>query len=57
MVLLALTMPMPFSLLGCVAALLAFGTFVYLATHNDYGWVELEGNTLRAQAPLHGANY
>ncbi len=49
LVLFALTMPMPLKLLGCAAALTGFGTFVYLATHNDYRWVELEGTTLRAK--------
>ena len=48
-VLFALTMPLPLGLLGCAAALTGFGAFVYLATHNDYRWVELEGNTLRAK--------
>ncbi len=47
--LLALTMPFPLNLLGCAAALMGFGTFVYLATHNDYRWVELDGKTLRAK--------
>jgi hypothetical protein len=45
----ALTMPLSLGLLGCAAALAGFGAFVYLATHNDYRWVELEGNTLRAK--------
>jgi hypothetical protein len=49
MVLFALFLPLPMSLLGCAAALAGFGTFVYLATHNDYRWVELDGNTLRAR--------
>src|SRR5262245_45216940 len=49
MVLFALTMPLPLSLLGCAAALTGFGALVYLATHNDYRWVQLEGNTLRAK--------
>jgi hypothetical protein len=48
-VLFALTLPLPLSWLGGAAALLGFGAFVYLATHNDYRWVELEGNTLRAR--------
>ncbi len=48
-VLFALTLPVPLSLLACAAALAAFGTFVYLVTHNDYRWVELEGDTLRAK--------
>ena len=47
-VLFALTMSPPLSVLGCAAALAGFGAFVYLATHNDYRWVELEGNTIRA---------
>jgi hypothetical protein len=42
-VLFALTMPLPLNLLGCAAALTGFGAIVYLATHNDYRWVELEG--------------
>jgi len=51
-VLFALTMSMPLSLLGCAAALTGFGAFVYLATHNDYRWVELEGHS-SCQAPIH----
>jgi hypothetical protein len=47
--LLALTMPFPLNLLACGAALAGFGTFVHLATHNDYRWIELDGNTLRAK--------
>jgi hypothetical protein len=42
-------MPLPLSLLGCAGALIGFAAFVYLATHNDYRWVELEDNTLRAK--------
>lgn len=41
--------PMPLSLLGCAAAFLGFGAFVHLITHNDYRWVELDGDTLRAR--------
>jgi hypothetical protein len=48
-VLFALTMPLPLCLLACASALVGFGSFVYLATHNDYRWVELEGNLLRAK--------
>jgi hypothetical protein len=48
-VLFALTLPLPLGLLGVVAALAAFAAFVHLATHNDYRWVELDGNTLRAR--------
>jgi hypothetical protein len=48
-VVLALTMPLPLNLLGAAAALAGFGCVVYLATHNDYRWVELDGKTLRAK--------
>jgi hypothetical protein len=48
-VLLALLTPLPLNLLGCAAMLVGFGSFVYLATHNDYRWVELDGTTLRAK--------
>ena len=47
--LIALTMQPPLALLACVAMLMGFATFVYLGTHNDYGWVELDGNTIRAK--------
>jgi hypothetical protein len=36
-------------LLACTAALMGFGAVLLLATHNDYGWVELDGQQLRAQ--------
>src|SRR5262249_35015885 len=49
MVLFARTMPPPLSWLGGAAALTAFRAFVFLATHNDYRWGELEGNILRAR--------
>ncbi len=45
----ALLMPLPQSLLGCVAALAGFGAIVYMTTRNDHRCVELDGNTLRAQ--------
>ena len=48
-VLFALTMAAPLSWLACTAALMGFGVLVYLATHHDYRWVELEGNTIRAK--------
>src|SRR5688572_33065420 len=47
--LLALAMERPMNLLGCAATVAGVGAFLYLATHNDYRWVELEGNTLRAR--------
>src|SRR5262245_32092347 len=48
-VLFALLTPLPMSLLGCAAALAAFAIIVFLATHNDYRWIELDGNTIRAK--------
>jgi hypothetical protein len=48
-VLFAFAMPLSMSLLACPAALAGFGVFIYLATRNDYGWIELQGNTLRAK--------
>ena len=42
-------LPLPLSLLGAAAALIAFAAFVHLATHNDYRWIELDGSTLRAR--------
>jgi hypothetical protein len=41
--------PPPLSLLGAAAAVVAFAAFVHLATRNDYRWIELDGNTLRAR--------
>jgi hypothetical protein len=49
MLLFALTLPMLLGLLAALAALAGFAAFVHLATHNDYRWIELEGNTLRAR--------
>jgi hypothetical protein len=46
---LALTMPFPLNLLGAAATLAGVSAILYLATHNDYRWVELDGQTLRAQ--------
>jgi hypothetical protein len=48
-VLFALTLPLPLNVLACVATLAATVAVVFLATHHDYRWVELEGNTLRAK--------
>jgi hypothetical protein len=42
-------LPPPLSFLAAVAALVAFAAFAQLATHNDYRWIELDGNTLRAR--------
>src|SRR5205823_1130085 len=49
LVLVALTMPLPMNALAAAAVALGFAVFIYLITHNDYRWVELEGNTLRAK--------
>lgn len=48
-ILLAVKMPWPLNLLGSAASLAGFGMIAYLATHNDYRWVELDGDTLRAK--------
>jgi hypothetical protein len=48
-VLLAWLMPFPANLLGCAAALAGFAAVLYLATHNDYRWVELDGMIIRAE--------
>jgi hypothetical protein len=47
--LLLVMMPLPLNLLGGAAALAGFGAIVFLITHNDYRWVELDGWTLRAK--------
>src|SRR5262249_50928983 len=48
-VLMLLTLPWWLSLPGSGAALSTFGIFAYLATRDDYRWVELQDNTLRAK--------
>ncbi len=48
-VLFALTLPFPFNLPAAVAAIALFGSLVYFVTRNDYGWVELEGDVIRAK--------
>jgi hypothetical protein len=45
----ALFAPMPLGLLPIAASLATFGTYAYLATRHDYGWVELDGDKLRAK--------
>lgn len=42
-------LPFPLNVLGSLAALAGFAALVHLATHNDYRWIELDGQTLRAQ--------
>src|SRR5882757_8419583 len=44
-----LTLPFPVNLIAAVAPLLLFGFLVYLVTRNDYVWVELDGDLLRAK--------
>jgi len=41
--------PFPFNLALAVLPVLGFGWLIWLATRNDYAWVELEGRTLRAR--------
>jgi hypothetical protein len=48
-VLFAFTMSSPLNWLAAAASLMGFGAFVYLATHHDRRWVELEGDTIRAK--------
>jgi len=65
-ILLAMTMPRPLNLLGCAASLATFGMMAFLATHNDYRWVELDHEILRAkhfytgriiERPVNGIEY
>lgn len=44
-----LTSPFPENALGAAAMLAGFGFLVYLITRDAYSWVELDGETLRAQ--------
>ena len=48
-VLFGLTLPFPINLIAAPAPLLLFGFLVYLVTRNDYAWVELDGDILRAK--------
>jgi hypothetical protein len=45
----AFTLPLPANALASAVTLGGFGYLVYLATRNDYSWVELDGETLRAR--------
>ena len=45
----AFTLPFPANVLASGAALCGFGCLVYLATRNDYAWIELDGDLLRAR--------
>lgn len=48
-VLFAFTLPFPINLLAAPAALALFASGAYFVGRNDYAWVELDGNTLRAR--------
>ncbi len=41
--------PFPVSVAAAAAPLALFGGIVYVATRNDFAWVELDGKTLRAK--------
>jgi hypothetical protein len=45
----ALTLPRPLNVAAAAAALAGVAALIYLATRNDYAWIELDGDTLRAQ--------
>jgi hypothetical protein len=45
----ALTLPFPANVFAPAATLVAFSYIVYRATRNDYVWIELDGETLRAK--------
>jgi hypothetical protein len=48
-VLFAFTIPFPFNIAAALGAVALFGYVVYLATRNDYAWIELENDLLRAK--------
>jgi hypothetical protein len=41
-------LPAPLNYLGALAQIAGWGVFAYLATRNDFDWVELDGEMLRA---------
>jgi hypothetical protein len=45
----AFTLPFPINLLAAPAGLALFTGGAYFIGRNDYAWVELDGNTLRAR--------
>jgi hypothetical protein len=45
----ALTLPFPVNVLAAAAPLVGVGYLVYRGTRNDYAWVELDGEKLRAK--------
>jgi hypothetical protein len=48
-VLFAFTVPLPINLLAAPAGLAMFAAGAYFVGRNDYAWVELDGDTLRAR--------
>ncbi|MBI3822762.1 MAG: hypothetical protein HY289_08780 [Planctomycetes bacterium] len=48
-VLFAFALPFPTNVVAAALILALFGYIVYRATKDDYAWVELDGNTIRAQ--------
>jgi hypothetical protein len=44
-----LNLPLPLNVLACVSCLTTFGMLCYLNTRNDYQWVELDEETIRAK--------
>ncbi len=48
-VLFAWVMPWPLNALAASAAAAGFAALIFLATHNDYRWVELDGPIIRAK--------
>ena len=48
-VLMALLLPFPFNLFAPLVPLLLFGVAVYFVTRNDYAWIELDGDVIRAK--------
>ena len=48
-ILFAFTIPFPFNLLAPLTTIALFGFVVYHATRNDYAWVELDGDIVRAK--------
>ncbi|MGH7170805.1 MAG: hypothetical protein ACRELG_11040 [Gemmataceae bacterium] len=45
----ALSLPFPVNALASATALAGFSCIIYFATRNDYAWVELDGEKLRAR--------
>lgn len=48
-ILFAFTLPSPLNVLASATAFAGFGFLIYIATRNDYVWVELDEDVLRAK--------